>query len=65
MRRNALRDAALALVVVMENGIYFGYGPGENGLHGEKFVAKAKAQQRSEELHALVNLKQALAGDAE
>jgi hypothetical protein len=55
-----LRDAALALLVVMENGIYFGYEPGERAPQGEHWRADAIKQHRSLELVALANLRQAL-----
>jgi hypothetical protein len=57
---SALEDAAFALVAVMENGIYFGYGPDERDRQGERRIARAKERQRLLELEALAALRQAL-----
>lgn len=56
----SLRDAALALVAVYENGIYFGYEPGERAGQGEHWRAEAMRRQRRYELLALAELRQAL-----
>lgn len=56
---DTIRRAALALVCVMESGIYFAPEPGEAD-HGTRWAAEARRKHARQQMEALVELKHAL-----